>query len=119
MGGGLSTGDGEHTPRSKTRCSSSTVAVFSLLEEDYPWTVPLEAKMMVLLDTIQVAEMGGKKPGPISGRHDGITILGPDQLADVACRDYTNQVVQRADVGPPKLPLDEAERRQGRTWCGQ
>ena len=26
----------------------------SLLEEDYPWMVPLKAEMMVLLDTIQV-----------------------------------------------------------------
>ena len=74
--------------------------------------VLLEAEMMVLFDTIQAAEVGGKKPGPISGRHDGTTILGTDQLADVTCRgllDYTSQVVQRADVGSAKLPLDEAE----------
>jgi hypothetical protein len=63
--------------------------------------VLLEAEMMVLFDTIQAAEVGGKKPSPISGRHDGTTILGTDQLADVTCRgfvDYTSQVVQRADV---------------------
>jgi hypothetical protein len=70
--------------------------------------VLLEAEMMVLFDTIQAAEVGGKKPSPISGRHDGTTILGTDQLADVTCRgllDYTSQVVQRE----AKLPLDEAE----------
>ena len=64
--------------------------------------VPLEAEIMALFDTIQAAEVGGKKPGPISERHDGTTILGTDQLADVTCRrllDYTSQVVQRADVG--------------------
>ena len=74
--------------------------------------VPLKAEMMVLFDTIQAAEVGGKKPGPISGRHDSTTILRPDQLADVTCRgllDYTSQVVQRADVGSAKLPLDETE----------
>ena len=74
--------------------------------------VPLKAEMMVLFDTIQAAEVGGEKPGPIPGRHDGTTILGPDQLADVTCRgllDYTSQVVQGADVGSAKLPLDEAE----------
>ena len=56
--------------------------------------------------------MGGEKPGPISGRHDGTTILGTDQLADATCRrllDYTSQVVQRADVSPAKLSLDETE----------
>ena len=74
--------------------------------------VPLKAEMMVLFDTIQAAKVGGKKPGPISGRHDGTTIFRPDQLADVTCRgllDYTSQVIQRADVGSAKLPLDEAE----------
>ena len=74
--------------------------------------VPLEAEMMALFDTIQAAEVGGKKPGPISERHDGTTILGTDQLADVTCRGlqhYTSQVVQRADVGLVKLPLDETE----------
>ena len=58
----------------------------SLFEEDYPWIVPLKAEVMVPFDTIQAAEMGRKKPGPISGRHDGTTILGTDQLADVTCR---------------------------------
>ena len=56
--------------------------------------------------------MGRKKPGPVSGRHDGTTILGTDQLADVTCRgllDYTSQVVQRADIGLAKLSLDETE----------
>ena len=56
--------------------------------------------------------MGGEEPSPISGRHDGTTILGTDQLADVTCRgllDYMSQVVQRADVGFTELPLDEAE----------
>ena len=74
--------------------------------------VSLKAEVMVLLDTIQAAEVGGEEPGPISGRHDGTTILGPDQLADVTCRgllDHTGQVVQGADVGSAKLPLDEAE----------
>ena len=73
---------------------------------------PLEAKMMVLLDTIQAAEVGGKEPGPIIGRHDGTTILGTDQLADVTSRgllDYTSQVVQRADVGFTELPLDKTK----------
>ena len=75
----------------------------------YPQQLPLfllhhgslleEAEVMVLLDT--AAEMGGKEPSPISGRHDGTTILGTDQLADVTCHgflDYTSQVVQRADI---------------------
>ena len=56
--------------------------------------------------------MGGKEPSPISGRYDGTTILGTDQLADVTCRgllDYTSQVVQRADIGFSELPLDETE----------
>ena len=69
----------------------------SLLEEDYPWMVPLKAEIMVLFDIIQAAGVGGKKPGPILGRHDGTNILGPDQLADVTCRgllDYTSEVVQ-------------------------
>ena len=68
--------------------------------------------MMVLFDTIQAAETGGKKPGPVSGRRDGTTILGTDQLADVTCRgllDYTSQVVQRADIGLAKLSLDETK----------
>ena len=58
--------------------------------------VSLKAEMMVLFDTIQAAEMGGKKPSPISGRHDGTTILGTDQLADVTYRgllDYTSQAL--------------------------
>lgn len=79
---------------------------------DYPWMVLLKAEMMVLFDTIQAAEMGRKKPGPISGRHDGITILRPDQLADDTSPgflNYKSQVAQTADVGSVKLPLDEAE----------
>jgi hypothetical protein len=48
--------------------------------------VPLKAEVMVFLDTIQAAVMGGKEPGPISGRHDGTTISGTDQPADVTCR---------------------------------
>ena len=78
--------------------------------------VTLKAEVMVLLDTIQAAEVRGKEPGPISGRHDGTTILGTDQLADVTCRgllDYVSQVVQRADVGFVKLPLDETETNIG------
>ena len=74
--------------------------------------VPLKAEVMVLLDTIQAAKMGGEKPGPISGRHDGSTILCTDQLAEITCRrliDYTSQIIQRADVGTAKLPLDEAK----------
>ena len=68
----------------------------SLLEEDYPWMASLEVEMMVLFDTIQVVEMRGKELGPISGRYDGTTILGTNQLADVACYrlfDYTRQIV--------------------------
>ena len=56
--------------------------------------------------------MGGEKPGPISGRHDGSTILCTDQLAEITCCrliDYTSQIIQRADVGTAKLPLDEAK----------
>ena len=85
----------------------------SLLKEDYPWMVPLEAEMMVLFDTIQAAKVGGKKPGPISGRHDSTTILRPDQLADVTCRgllNYTSQVIQRADVGSVKHPIKTSVR---------
>ena len=37
----------------------------SLLEEDYPWMVSLEAEGMVFVYTIQVAEMGGKKLDPM------------------------------------------------------
>ena len=48
--------------------------------------VSLKAKMMVLFDTIQAAEMRGKELGPISRRYDVTTILGTDQLADVAYR---------------------------------
>ena len=69
----------------------------SLLEEDYHWMVTLKAEVMVLLDTIQAAKLRGQEPGPISGRHDGTTILGTNQLADVTCRgllDYMSQVVQ-------------------------
>ena len=76
--------------------------------------VPLKAEVMVLFDTIQAAKMGGEKPGPISGRHDGSTILCSDQLAEITCRrllDYTSQVIQRADIGTAKLPLDEAKTR--------
>ena len=78
--------------------------------------VTLKAEVMVLLDTIQAAEVRGREPGPISGRHDGTTIMGTDQLADVTCRgllDYVSQVVQRADVGFAKLPLDETETSVG------
>ena len=74
--------------------------------------VPLKAEVMVLLDTIQAAKMGGEKPGPISGRHDGSTILCTDQLAEITYRrliDYTSQIIQRADVSTAKLPLDEAK----------
>ena len=76
--------------------------------------------MMVLFDTIQAAEVGGKRPGPISGRHDGTAILGPDQLADVTCcglLNYISQVVQVADVGSLKLPLDKAETGVRRELC--
>ena len=58
--------------------------------------VLLEAEVMVFVDTIQVAVMGGEEPGPLSGRHDVTTILGTDQLADVTCRgllDYMSQVI--------------------------
>ena len=78
--------------------------------------VPLKAEVMVFLDTIQAAVMGGKKPSPISGRHDGTTILRTNQLADVTCRrflDYMSQVVQRADVSVTELPLDGAETGVG------
>ena len=64
--------------------------------------------------------MGGEKPGPISGRHDGTTILGTDQLAEVTCRgllNYMSQVVQRADVGAAKLSLDEAKTSIGGELC--
>ena len=74
--------------------------------------VPLKAEMMVLFNAIQAVEVGRKKPGPISGRHDGTTILGTDQLADVTCRrllDHMGQVIQRVNVGSAKLPLDEAK----------
>ena len=37
----------------------------SLLEEDYPWMVLREAEVMVFFYSFQVAEMGGKKPGPM------------------------------------------------------
>ena len=82
--------------------------------------VPLEAEVMVFFYTIQAAEMGGEKPGPISGRHDGTTILGTDQLAEVTCRgllNYMSQVIQRADVGAAKLSLDEAKTSIGRELC--
>ena len=72
--------------------------------------------MMVLFDTIQAAETGGKKPGPVSGRHDGTTILGTDQLADVTCRgllDYTSQVIQRADIGLAKFLLTRPKQVSG------
>ena len=110
IGGGLSTTDGCHTTRNNILSSSSATAVF------FPWMVTLKAEVMVLLDTIQAAEVRGKEPSPISGRHDGTTILGTDQLADVTCRgllDYVSQVVQRADVGFAKLPLDETEPSVG------
>ena len=73
--------------------------------------VPLKAEVMVLLDTIQAAKMGGEKPSPISGRHDGLAILCTDQLAEITCRrliDYTSQIIQQADIGTVKLSLDEA-----------
>ena len=79
-----------HTPCNSIRCSSSAMAVFLTK------MVSLEAEVMVYFYIIQAAEMGGKKPGPISGGHDGTTILGTDQLAEVTCLgllDYTNQVV--------------------------
>ena len=56
--------------------------------------------------------MGGEKPGPISGRQDVSTILCTDQLAEITCCrliDYMRQIIQRADVGTAKLPLDEAK----------
>ena len=59
--------------------------------------------------------MGGEKPGPILGRHDGSTILCTDQLAEITCCrliDYTSQIIQRADVLTAKLPLDEASTVQ-------
>ena len=92
----------------------------SLLEEDYPWMVSLKAEIMVFFNIIQAAKVGGKKLGPISGRHNGTTILCPDQLADVTCRgllDYTSQVIQRADVGSAKLPLDLAETGVRGEYC--
>ena len=49
--------------------------------------VSLKAEMMVLFDTIQAVEMGGKKPSPISGRHDGTT----------AGRCYIPQMLHTAD----------------------
>ena len=122
IGSGLSAGDGWY-PRTPQQLPLFLLRRGSLLEEDYPWTVLLKAEVMVLLDTIQAAEMGGKEPSPISGRHDGTTILGTDQLADVTCRgllDYTSHVVQRADVGFSELPLNETETGvRGRTWCDQ
>ena len=42
-------------------------------------------------------KMGREEPGPISGRYDASTILGANQLADVACRgllNNTSQVIQ-------------------------
>ena len=64
--------------------------------------------------------MGGKKPGQISGRYDGTTILDTDQLAEVTCRELLNcmsQVVQQADVGAAKLSLDEAKTSIGGELC--
>ena len=87
----------------------------SLLEEDNPWMVLLKAEVIVLLDTIQAANMGGEKPGQTSGRHDGSTILCTDQLSEITCCrliDYTSQIIQRADIGTAKLPLDEASTVQ-------
>ena len=60
--------------------------------------------------------MGGEKPGPISGRHDDSTILCTNQLAEITCRillDYTSQVIQRADIGMVKRPLDEVKPHIG------
>ena len=76
--------------------------------EDYPWIVPLEAEVMILLDTIQAAKMGGDKPSPISGRHDNLTIWCTDWLAEtVCCRriDYVSQIIQQADIGTAKLGI--------------
>ena len=77
--------------------------------------VLLKAEVIVLLDTIQAANMGGEKPGQTSGRHDGSTILCTDQMAEITCCrliDYTSQIIQRADIGTAKLPLDEASTVQ-------
>ena len=73
---------------------------------------PLKAEVMVLLDTIQAAKMGGEKPSPMSGRHDGLAILCTDQQAEITCRrliDYMSQIIQRADIGGAKLSLDVAK----------
>ena len=54
--------------------------------------------------------MGEEKPGPISGRHDGSTILCTGKLAEITCCrliDYTSQIIQRAGIGTAKLPFDE------------
>ena len=56
--------------------------------------------------------MEGENPGPISGRHDGSTILCTDPLAEITCRrliDYMSQIIQQTDIGTAKLPLDEAK----------
>ena len=63
--------------------------------------------------------MRGEEPAPISGRHDGTTILHPDQLADVTCcglLDHTGQVVQRADVGSAKLLLMKPKQASGENF---
>ena len=63
----------------------------SLLEDDYPWMVSLEVEVMVFFYTIQAAEMGGKKPGPMMELLAGAIIpLGgggtkfPPQQSDAA-----------------------------------
>ena len=44
----------------------------------------LKAELMILFDTIQAAEVGGEEPGPISGIHSDLAVVGANQLRDAA-----------------------------------
>ena len=67
--------------------TASTVS--SLLWQSFGGRLPLDdptqVEVIVLLDIIQVAKMGGEKPSLILGKHDGLTILCTDQLEDITC----------------------------------
>ena len=60
---GLSAGDGDHTPCNSIRCSSSAMAVF--LRKTTPLDGLARSGSDGIFYTIQAAEMGGKKSGPM------------------------------------------------------
>ena len=103
----MSTTDGLHATHNNFLSSTSATAVYRRMG-------PIKAKVMVLLDINQAAEVGGEESGPNLCQYEHTAILSIYKLANIAsCRVINNpcQVVKRAHWCLPKLPLHKTESR--------